>query len=388
MLALGLIVLVGAALRITWGDVTVYGTDEAEYVGTARTLSADPTRYGALVRGFVATPERWGLPLPTRWGSVALTTAACVVAPCTPRTLAWLETLAGIAAIGLTYAVARTLLGVMPALLAAAFTVTSPIQLGMGRRALEDELFVVAVLLAMWSTLRLVGKGGSRGDSFLIVVAALAAYTFAFAVKETFILYYPALAAFLLIARGSRRPRLGDIAVFALAPVLYAGVLGLLTGDPLLVQMLPRIDQAVRASPYVLQYQSGPFYEPFVDVYVLAPLVTLAAFAAGAAAARRSGTTENGAGALVAFGVLLLAVYALMPKDARYFIPADATARMLAAWCVFLFASVRRELAVATVGIALLNGMVELPIFNAVFLRGEVYDPVLANLLHPLGMTP
>ena len=55
---------------------------------------------------------------------------------------------------------------------------------------------------------------------------------------------------------------------------------------------------------------------------------------------------------------------------------------------MLLLGPVRGELAVAIVGIAIMNGIVELPIFNAVFLRAQVYDPVIANLLHPLGMTP
>jgi Dolichyl-phosphate-mannose-protein mannosyltransferase len=384
--AILLVVLVGAALRLAWNDVSEYSrADETVYLSYARSVSQDPASYPQIVRAYIADPNSWVFPLPSRFAGIAITSAACVLAPCTHRTLAWLETLAGIAAIVMTYLVARNLFGETTAILAAGLTATCPIQLGMGRRALEDELLLLTILGALWATVRIAQATMVPKRS---VVVGVAAFTLALATKETFLLYYPALAAVLLILKRTRL-RLADALLFALPPVLFAGVFGLLTRDPFALVTLAGIQQAGRSMPYILEFQSGPVWEPFVDIYILAPLVSIAALISMGIALASPAQRRRPAAALCAYVALLFAAYAFIPKDARYFMPADAGMRMLAAWGVVSAASLLGPVAPLLIaGGGIVNAIVELLIFDAVFLRGNVYDPVLANLLRALDAIP
>jgi hypothetical protein len=93
--------------------------------------------------------------------------------------------------------------------------------------------------------------------------------------------------------------------------------------------------------------------------------------------------------AVGAYVALLLVAYVFIPKDARYVMPADAGMRVLAASGIVAAASLvpsKAPLLIAGIGVA--NAVVELAIFVTVFLRGNVYDPVLANLLRALNAIP
>lgn len=385
LLAALAVVVIGVVFRVAWNDVTEYSrADETVYLEYASSLSANPAGYPQMVRAYIANPEDWAFPLPSRVAGIAITSAVCTVAPCTYRTLAWIETLAGIAAILVTYLIGRTLFGQTAAIVAAGLTATCPIQLAMGRRALEDELFLLTVLCALWAT---VAIAKATVATRRVLILGMTAFTFAFAMKETFLLSYPALAAVLVILRrtGLRR---GDAALFLIPPLIFAGLFGVLSGDPLGLVTLAGIQQAGRSVPYVQQFQSGPPWEPLVDIYVLAPLVTVAALVSTgmtlATHAERRPTAAIGA-----FVALLLVGYVFIPKDARYFMAADAGMRMLAAWGLVSVASLLRPLTPLLIaGAVVANGVLELFIFTVVFLRGNVYDPVLANLLRALEAIP
>src|SRR6185436_20181029 len=93
-------------------------------------------------------------------------------------------------------------------LLGAALTVTSPLQLAMGRRALQDETFCAALLLFFLAlTPILTGVASRRRYLFAIL-----SFAFALSIKETAVLLYPAVLLLLGMAirqRGWRREDLG-----------------------------------------------------------------------------------------------------------------------------------------------------------------------------------
>jgi uncharacterized membrane protein len=382
------VIALGAALRIYWNDVAVFSDhDETVYLRSAQTVASDWLSYPSLVRGYLTSQELQDqtAPLPSRWGGVFITAAACTIGPCTYRTLTWVETLAGIIAMPLTYGLARRLFGRTAAWLAVAFTAVAPIQLAMGRRALEDELLLVAILVALWATAWMAGI--ARFSAWRSALA-IGAYVFAFAMKEIFLLYYPALLAALVLLRGNRRVAPSDLALFGLPPLIYAAVFGLASGDPLALVTFAGLQQSGRANLYIQQYQSGPAHEPLADIFLLGPLIAVIGIA-GVGMTIRDLPRRHEAIAVAAFFGLLLAAYAIVPKDARYFMAGDAGLRLLAAWAIASFAWLRPGLTpLLTVGTAVVNALIELPIFGLVFIRNGVQDPILSNILKAFGAIP
>ncbi len=381
-----LVLIAGAALRIAVNDIEEYSPDdEAVYVRTTAFLVQHGwTSYPTLVRDYLANREAWLYPHPMRWGHFALTTLACTLSTkCDARTLADLSTTAGILSILLIFLLGRELLGAEVALIAAALTVTSPLQLAVGRRALQDEVFCASVLLTLWlGALAVRATEATPRRRLLLTAASVAAMTLTLGIKESSVLLYPAFLLFLFVLAPSPRSRsLPGIAVlFVLPPLLHAAVtMALCGGLTAYLELLHIVRTAASSinSSFAQQYSSGPFHRPLFDLVILSPLVMVLAIA-GAARSQRDRALD----ALSVFAAATLIVFGLLAlKNVRYVIPVDPVARLLAA---SVLASLPRRpwLVLGAIGVI---AATELRLFFDLFELADIYDPVTESLLRALG---
>jgi len=341
-------------------------------------MLASGDTYASIVRLFIDDQRLWVFPHPLRWSYLGAARLFCAFGDCTHRTLATLSTVAGIAAVALTYRLGLQLFERRTALVAAALMATSPLQLAMGRRALTDEFFcamVLGALVAMMSVLGEPSPGASRhplprsGRGALVVTWILAT-TFAFGAKELFLLTYPLVLLFWWL-----RERRVRWVVWALPPFLYYAVFCALAGDVTSFFRVANITISNMGAPYAAQFQNGPPHRLLIDLLAVAPLVTIA-FIAAAAAVR---APEQRRLLLLAGGILVVQSL-LSSKNLRYVISADPLMRILvASWLPR-----GRWLTVALIA----NAVAELAIFYVIFIAGDVYDPVTQDLLGALKMLP
>lgn len=383
-----LVLIAGAALRIAVNDVEEYSPDdEAVYVRTTAFLCQHGwTSYPTLVRDYLANRQAWLYPNPMRWGHFALTTLACTLSTkCDARTLADLSTAAGILSILLIFLLGRELLGAEVALIAAALTVTSPLQLAMGRRALQDEVFCASVLLTLWLCALVVRATEATPRRLLLTASSVAAMTLTLAIKESSILLYPAFLLFLVALAPSPRsralPRIA--ALLVLPPLLHVAVTMALCGGLRayldLLNVLMTTASSTNSS-FAQQYSSGPFHRPLFDLLILSPLVMVLAIA-GAARSRRGRALD----ALSLFAAATLIVFGLLAlKNVRYVIPVDPVARLLAA---SVLASLPRRpwLVLGAIGVI---AATELRLFFELFEMANIYDPLTESLLRALDAIP
>jgi hypothetical protein len=403
-----LLLVAGAAFRIQVDDVEEYAPDdEAVYVRTTLFLHQHGwSSYPALVANYIADRGAWLYPHPMRWGYFALTTLSCTVAhDCDARTLAGLSTAAGILSILLVFLIGNELIGGDAGIIAAALTITSPLQLAMGRRALQDEVFCAAILLTLWLGCLVVKdprKGSaSQGDDRAsgtpadnriarwrpgLLAAALASTTLTLGIKESFVLLYPALLLFLVIAapppRLSALRRIAPLAM--LPPILYGLVTIVLCGGVRRFFDLLHIVMTAASSInslFARQFSSGPFHRPLFDLVILSPIVAIMAIAGAA-----RGGQNGGMRALTAFAIAALVTFGLLSlKNVRYVIVVDPVARLLAASVIASWLPRRAWLAIAVVG---LIAATELHLFNELFEVADIYDPVTDELLRALHSIP
>ncbi len=370
------LVLAAAVLRVALNDVAAYSrADEQHYVEYTRTLVEQGFFHGyrVIVDRHVSYRELWVFPPPIRWGWFTLTWLVSELrGSCDPRGIAWISTLAGIAAVPLTFAAGRRFVGTRAALIAAALTVGSPLQLAMSRRALTDELFCAAGLALLWAL-----SARRRG-------LAVAALTFLFAIKETAFLLAPALLALVWMERRAAGERIGwaDLAPLVLSPLVYAAVgVGLSGGVAEFVAVL-RTPFATVGAEYPARMQAGPPHRLLLDLFTLSPLVFLAATGA---LARLLDTEDAGARRLGVVTVALVTVFCLSPsKNVRYVILADPLLRLLSGW--LLVTRVPRS--AVLVALLVVGAAVEFALFQRIFVVGGVYDPVSDNLLRALRIIP
>ncbi len=373
------IVTLAALLRFAINDVSAFSpADESIYVDLTERLTTHGflAGYDDLVKMWVSNSAWWRYPSPMRFGYLALTTvAANLYGGADPRALAWLSTLAGLLVVPVVFAVAKRLADTRTALLAAAFTAVSPLELALGRRALQDEVFCLAVVVAFFALLRAIDR-----PSFLTTATAIAALTFAIAVKETFLLLYPALAIFLV---AQQRPSARHVATLAVPPLLWWVTLAALARDVTAPFQMAKAVASAMAARYVVQYQSGPPHRVLFDFVILAPFVSVLACAAVVALLLDS-KRDVRMRATALFVITGLAVFALLvSKNLRFLIVLDPFLRVLAAWIVATGARVPTLVAVGGA-----NAVIELELFRSMFLVGSVYDPVTHTMLESLGAVP
>jgi Dolichyl-phosphate-mannose-protein mannosyltransferase len=370
-IVLAALLTIAAAIRVAVNNVAAYSpADETIYLQFTRAL-AGGERYATLVQSFIADPSVWVFPNPLRWSWLGATTLFCSIAgECSHRSLATLSTVAGIAAVALTWWIARELFDANVALLAATLAATSPLQLALGRRALADEFFCALVLASIAALVRYTE---SRSRAWLVAWVVLTTLTIA--AKEQFLFLYPVVLLFWWLR--AQRVSAIDVAAAALPPILFAAVFSVLARDVTSFFRIARIITSVMGAPYAEQYQSGPPHRIVIDFLAVAPIVTMIAIAAMVRVQSRAQRDVM----ILAAGIVL--VHALLAsKNLRYVVAADPFLRILAA----SFAIGVRRVPLA-IGIAV-NAAVELFLFHRIFIAAAVYDTVTDQLLRALRMLP
>ena len=365
------LLIIAGAIRIAVNNVVHFSrADETVYLLYARTL-AGGDGYPKLIRMFIDDPGMWVFTNPLRWSYLGV----AAFFSSSHHTLAVLSTLAGIAAVALTYWVARELFDEAVALTATALVATSPLQLALGRRALADEFFCAAVLASIATLLM-----HARTRRIPWLAAWVITTTIAIAAKEQFLFIYPVVLLFWWL-----RTRVIHWVAWVLPPFLFYAVFCLLARDFTSFARIARIITRAMTAPYAEQYQSGPPHRLILDSMALAPLVTIVALAALVAVALRRETFAPEARHLAALVAGILLVHAVLPsQNLRYIVSADPLLRILAGVYVIKEGCSGRGLA----GALGVNAVVELLLFYRVFLVGEVYDPVTAHVLRALEMLP
>lgn len=404
--ALALAVLLAVLVRLRLeAQVAFTPWDERAYLEAAGAVAREGPAEGlrAVLRAYLGEPRLWIFPPPIRYGQHLLGGLACRVGGVGFESLAALSTLASVAAVVTTAALARRLGGARAALVAVLLLGSSPLWLHLGRRALADAPYSAVALLAAWAVL-----AAARRDAppwHVALAVALAAWQTA--MKEGGALLLAALPV-AVAARTTRAdgPREGA-ATAARTGLLLAAAGGLawlgfslLVGSPWsYVRVLDAIRQAGPTNAYIPRFQGGPPWRYLVDLALLSPGLVLLAPAALAHTLRRDPRSSpraelawSLAALVVAYLALLVAAGAAgMGYNARYLLPLDAPLRVLVG--VWLVDRLARDGA-RPVGVGVAAAVVvawvavEAWVFRRVFLERGVYDPVTDALARALGLVP
>ena len=396
-LLVGTLVCIGALVRVFVNDVAAYSpADEAHYLDITRWLLREGlTAYPKFVSTYLEREAMWLSPTPLRWGYFSLTTLSCTVqTSCDGRAIAWLSTFAGVASLLLTYLLGRRLVGREAAIVATALSIFSPLQLALGRRVLQDEVYCAVVLLAFWTFMRLFdgeAEAPQSAGSNKRWAGFVAASTLAFSIKEAFVFPYAAFVVLYLFGQTVHRVKLRDVLLLVVPPVLFGAGFVVLGRNASALYEFVRLNEASFASDYSIRYQSGPAHRPLFDLFLLAPIVCL--WATGAVAKITERLREGGREKwLVGFLILTLAAFMGLPKNLRFVVILDPVLRLLGAWFLVnhaWFGRATREGKAALAGaLVLLDAAVEYSLFDTVFRQRNVYDPTTYDILRALGAIP
>jgi hypothetical protein len=343
--------------RLALNNVRVFSrADETAMLCLASQTTAPEYSYGRACERWLETPTAWHFPGVIRYGNIYLVGSLCrLFRVVSYRIPAAVSTAAGIASVALTWAIARRLAPGSETI-AVALTASSPLQLHLGRRALQDETVCSLTLAGILA--------GITGHTVLAAFALAALLS----VKETTLTAWPALLGCFWLAG---LPLLPSAAVLCAAPVLFIAGFSAISRRPLLFPKFFRSVGAATADEYGRTQEGAPQRLP-VDLLLLAPLVFMAA--------ARSGLTPA-----VAFVALHLTAHSVVPimRSVRMVTASEAMLRAVAAAVIAKWDPVT---AACFVG---LNLYCESMLFRRVFTGASgIYDPVTKNLTRALGMSP
>jgi hypothetical protein len=352
-----LVIFVFAALaRIVLNDVDKFSrADETAMLRLSSQVTKRNYDYRTECARWFDAPDAWYFPGIIRYGNILLVGGLMrLFGKVTFRVPSSISTVSGIASVALTWVIARRL-SPGSETYAIALAATSPLQLHLGRRALQDQLVCAAMLSAIAAAIT---------GHLVLACLSLAALL---SIKETMLSSWPAFFGCFWLARV---PLLSAAAVLVVAPALFLIGLSILARDPLVIFRFFKPITSARHHPYGRFQEGAPNRLP-VDLLLTAPLVFMAA--------ARSGMT-----AAVAFVLLQLGAHAVIPiiRALRMVTTGEAMLRIVAA------AVIAKWDPVVAVTFIAVNAYSELMLFRRVFVQEEVYDPVTPNLIRALGMSP
>ena len=362
--------------------------DEGIYFHQATVVADRGTGgFAVLAREYLDNPSPF--PSPNRIGHV-LAIAAAISVDRSFRALS-LVSLIAFAALSLsTFVFVRRVWNDGAALASGILVMTSPLAMGLSRRALMDThyaLFVVLAFLAFlaWTTTR-------RPRDFALFTGAL---IWALLVKETAFFFLPAFLAALVLMRWNRADRVtwAQVAVVVVCPLIvlavYAALLGGVQETATLVSAMQRVNTAA-ANTYLAAYSSGPWFEFFVDSLVLSPIATILFLMGNGWYARSSPKTRATTMLLGAFWLALVCLMPL-PQNPRFALPVDVLLRIGLGVLIVTAASragANRGRLAAAVAVVAMVASSDLVAFHRVFVANATYDPVAYNLLSSRGFFP
>jgi hypothetical protein len=382
-------VLALAAALATARPVTSWrtGADEAFYLRYAvRVADGGPAVFPALFREYLDDPVGSRLfPSPARLTAIAYDAMAVVLGGPRFEALARASLLAFLGMVALAFAVSRRALGIGGALVCALLVATSPLALGMARRALTDTLN--AALLTGCLGLVFHGLAVRRGTRWWIGTSI--AVALAFLGRELNVMLAPIAVVAIGIDAYRRRepPALLSLAAVTVLPAALAmGALALAAGGLAPAwQALAAVVSQPGSNEYALKFGGGPWYRYFVDDLVLAPWTTLLYVAwLGHALATRLTDEELLGWTLVP--IVFVVCVVPFAKFVRWALFLDVPMRMGAVALLLAHGGRRPRLVIGFATLWLVA--TQLAAFHRIFVVGDVYDPTSVELLALTGFLP
>jgi hypothetical protein len=386
-------VALGVVLRLVVRDgVSFSPADEGRYLAMARTIAVGGLdAYPELIAEYLRNDVLHAYPSPLRYAYVLLSALACnMLGGPSFAALARLSTAAGLVTVGATALLASRIGGPRHGAIAAFLIALSPLQLALGRRALQDELVVAActVMLLAFTHVkpsRWFFSAESRAPAAIFVAAA----TLFLALKETSVLLYATVVAVAVVDAVERRSTWGRAALVLAPPVL--AVLGFLAVGGTLAQGLELVELSAASAdlPYVRAFMAGPPQRVIVDLFLLVPCTV--AFAMAALGAPPGGRTSSAWRLAATFAVVTLVVATGLPKNVRFTAVLEPVLAVYAADALLAWSdrqtTPRRRATVLGAGCTL-SAIASWAIFTRVFLERGVYDPTTVELLAALDGVP
>ncbi|MDO9187843.1 MAG: hypothetical protein Q7W13_17685 [Bacteroidia bacterium] len=266
----------------------------------------------------------------------------------------------------------------------------SPLSCGLAGRALSESGFYLFFTLSIFSLIDYLYKPG-----LFKVVLFILFFSICLLIKESAVFILPFFSLILLVEKFYLKKDLNIIHIFMLmlSPLLlifciYLLALGDLNNVMDIFNVMREINLSVPHT-YILWYNSGPWYQYFVDYFILSPFTSLLfLFFVGHYFTNQKNHMQQ-ITFLILFFVYFMIVFSFLPKNVRYAQPLDLIYRISSALMVIqlfkksnLSIGIKRTIVISFFTLILMNDFWS---YRNFFVVHNIYDPMSYNLLISAG---
>jgi len=266
------------------------------------------------------------------------------------------------------------------AFIISALLIFSPLAGGMARRALTDSEYYLFISISLFFFISFIKNPNGRNLCIFIV-----SFITCCLIREVSFFMLPFFTMYLLWRKyiSNIRIKLIHIVTVTLIPPFVVSIIYIsLYGGIMNVKNIIHI-MFTAHNEYII-YGSGPWYQYFLDYFILSPFTSIFFFffiGIYIVTDRKK----------IYVNIILLTVpyfiiiYSFLPKDVRYVINIDLAYRIGAAIAIIYLSSVivkksNMRNIVTAIFLVLLLGF-DVKAFDKIFIDGRVYDPIAFNLL-------
>lgn len=376
---------IGIFLRIIFMNVTDYRTnaDEGFYLRYSKYLAQEKdASIKFLSKKYIEDKDWQMFPNPLRAGYIILAGWWMKILKMFDfRALTYMSAVFSVLSLFVGYLFAKSITDGKIAMLSLILFASSPINIALSRRALQDGVvyfFMISAIYLFYLALK-------RDNIFLNMLFAAVFYT-AVMVKESSIVLMAFFLFFIFWDKVFFRKGLKVVPmVLSLAVVVVATLLSYMyiTGG---FDNLAKMAKIILASPltnqYAIKYQSGPLSTYLYDFFLVSPLTMIAAV--GFLILYFINTklqNESNVFLVISFFVIYMG-YSFFSKNLRYVMVLDLPIRIFAAMFIAnIVAKAGKKAFISAFAVVALIGLIDIAIFKNLFINHAVYDPVTYSLI-------
>ncbi len=385
---LAVLLLSSICIIISFPKENEYQTtaDEGGYYRQATKINEQGLRgFETLAKEYIEKPDLQVYPSPARIGYLFLASLALKISY-SFHALSMLNVLFFILQVLASFFFLRRHWGIKVAVIVGILICASPLSWALSKRALSDPALFLFLSLSLFTFIDFLRRNKMKSCIQFILV-----FAFSILIKENAILLLPFFGLMLLVHKFYYKK---DINIFSMGAMIigplvvcitaYMLVLGSLHNALEIARIINKLSLAT-PPPYVVRYHSGPWYQIFIDLFLLSPFVSIFCMLYVGYYFIGTERKDEPLNLLLLFSIYFIMLYSFLPKNVRWAIPVDMIFRICAGLLIIhLYETINAKIRIRkTIPITLMFLILYTNVksYYNYFIRYDIYDPTSFNLL-------
>jgi len=374
--------------------------DEGTYFRQAQKINEQGwSGFGILATEYAQNPSLHAYPPPIRIGYIFLVSLALKFSV-SYHAISMLSVLFFFLQCTASFFFVKRHWGIMPAMVAGILLCVSPLSMGLARRALSDPCYYLFISISIYSFIDFI-----RWQRRSNIIQFTVFYTISILIKESALFLFPFFVLMMVLHKYYfKKPfKIFDLLLITFVPIvmcilLYFTAFGTMNKvmeltwvefhgflSSFYFTFIHNPDPMAHPLEYVIRYNSGPWYNYFIDYFLLSPITSLLFFLYVGYYFLTKDRRSEQMNLLLMYFIYFMIVFFFIPKNVRFAQTLDLVYRICAALMIVeIFEMISKNIQLkkmVAVILLMLIVVTDSRAFYNYFLDFDIYDPTTFNML-------